>query len=71
MKSLIRNALLAGFAVAAMTLPAHALGSAALADGPLFKSKTMQLAIDQCFTDDGYGRMRPCDSLFRAGPPKK
>jgi hypothetical protein len=23
----------------------------------------------QCMTDDGYGRFRPCDSLYKAQPP--
>ena len=49
MNSLMRNALLGAAGLASLSLPAHALGSTAVADTPLFKSdadivKAMQLA---------------------------
>jgi hypothetical protein len=49
MKSLVRNALLGAAGLVALSLPAHAIGSTAVADTPLFKPdaetvKTMQLA---------------------------
>ena len=49
MKSLMRNTLLGAAGLVALSLPAHAFGSTAVADTSLFKSdaetvKTMQLA---------------------------
>jgi hypothetical protein len=48
MKSFLRNALLGAAGLVALSLPANAAGSTAVADTPLFKSNTttkpMQLA---------------------------
>jgi hypothetical protein len=42
MKSYMRNALLGAAGLVALSLPAHAAGSTAVTDTPLFKSNTMQ-----------------------------
>jgi hypothetical protein len=48
MKSFVRNALLGAAGLVALSLSAHAAGSSAVADTPLFKSttttKSMQMA---------------------------
>ena len=69
MTSLItRSALLAGLGVAFMTLPAFALSRTTIDEGPLFKARTAQLQLAaspyDCYTDDGYGRKRPCSAGF-------
>ena len=38
---------------------------------PVVPAAAQKKPISQCMTDDGYGRYRPCDSLFRGAPPKK
>ena len=70
MKSLIvRSTLLAGLGIAAMTIPAFALSRTTIQEAPLAKSTNgqIQLAVSpyDCFTDDGYGRKRPCSSTFK------
>ena len=42
MKMFIRNALLGAAGLVALSLPAHAVGSATFADAPLVKSNTTQ-----------------------------
>ncbi len=76
MKSLItRCALVAGFVVAVLTFPALASSPTTISDGPLFSSKTAQLKFAanpyDCFTDDGYGRKRPCSAGYKKGKKAK
>jgi hypothetical protein len=70
MKSLIvRSTLLAGLGIAVLTIPAFAISRTTIQEAPLVKSKSaqIQLAVNpyDCFTDDGYGRKRPCSSTFK------
>ena len=70
MKSLIvRSMLLGGLGIAVMTIPAFALSRTTIEEAPLLKSRSgqVQLAVSpyDCFTDDGYGRKRPCSSTFK------
>jgi len=46
-KSFIRNALLGAAGLVALSLPASAAGSTAVADTPLFKAKTTQQQLAQ------------------------
>jgi hypothetical protein len=46
-KTFIRNALLGAIGLVALSLPAHAVGSATVADAPLVKSNTMQQQLVQ------------------------
>jgi hypothetical protein len=47
MKMFIRNALLGAAGLVALSLPAHAVGSATVADAPLVKSNTAQQQLTQ------------------------
>ena len=47
MKMFIRNALFGAAGLIALSLPAHAVGSATVADAPLVKSNTTQQQIAQ------------------------
>ena len=47
MKMFIRNALLGAAGLVALSLPAHAVGSATVADAPLVKSNTAQQQLAQ------------------------
>jgi hypothetical protein len=62
-----RCALLAGLGFAAMTLPALAAGTTTITDNQRAVPKVMHLAANpyDCFTDDGYGRRRPCSANFK------
>ena len=68
MKSLaMRAVLLAGLGTIAMTLPAPSLPSPDRTDVRQSKAITTQFAANpyDCFTDDGYGRKRPCSAGFK------
>ena len=47
MKKFIRNALFGAAGLVALSLPAHAVGSATVADAPLVKSNTAQQQLAQ------------------------
>ena len=47
MKKFIRNALFGAAGLVALSLPAHAVGSATVADAPLVKSNTTQQQLAQ------------------------
>lgn len=74
MKSLaMRAVLLTGLGTVAMTLPASSLPSPDRTDVRQSKEITTQYAVNpyECFTDDGYGRKRPCSAGFKKKTTKK
>ena len=73
MKSLARAVLFAGLGIAATTLPASSLPSPDRTDVRPSKAVTTQYAASpyDCFTDDGYGRKRPCSAGFKKKSKKR
>jgi hypothetical protein len=58
--------LLAGIAMVGLTGPAASLGSNGASEAKPVREARTQYAIDQCFTDDGYGRKRSCSQGYKA-----
>jgi len=62
----VRMLLLAGIAMVGLAGPAMSLGSNGTSEVTPARAAGTQYAQDQCFTDDGYGRKRPCSQGFKA-----
>ena len=60
----LRTLLLAGFGAAALSFSASAAAPTAPTSTTVIKSGLTQLAAE-CWTDEGYGRKRPCNSFAK------
>jgi hypothetical protein len=69
----MRAALLAGIGTVMLTFPAASLPSPDRTDVRQPKAFNTQYAVSpyDCFTDDGYGRKRPCSANFKKKGKKK
>jgi hypothetical protein len=67
-------AITAGFILAA-SLPAGAVGRATLDEAALLATSTAEMRFAanpyDCYTDDGYGRYRPCSAGYKSKSKKK
>jgi hypothetical protein len=66
----MRSFALAGLAACVLAFPAAAsvAASGTSGSGPA-KVDAVRYAAVQCMTDDGYGRKRPCSSLYKKENP--
>ena len=60
----LRTLLLAGFGAAALSFSASAAAPTEPTSTTVIKSGLTQLAAE-CWTDEGYGRKRPCNSFAK------
>jgi len=60
---------LAGIATIAMSASAAATALSGSTNAPAAKAPGIQLAAVQCYTDDGYGRKRPCSASYKKAHP--
>jgi hypothetical protein len=63
-------AVTAGFILAA-PLPAGAVGRTTLDETALLTTSTAAMQLAACYTDDGYGRYRPCSAGYKSKSKKK
>jgi len=61
-----RMLLIAGIATVGLAGPAMSIGSNGISEATPAREARTQYAQEQCFTDDGYGRKRPCSQGFKA-----
>src|SRR5262245_37668424 len=64
----MRVLLITGLGTLAMTASAAATALSGSTDARPVKAATIQLA-QQCYTDDGYGRRRPCSASYKRQHP--
>ena len=65
----IRTLVFAGVAAILTSIPAAASVTVSGSDATPAKVAAIRVAAVVCMTDDGYGRKRPCDTLFKKKNP--
>ena len=67
--SAIRTLVFAGVAAVLTAIPAAASVTVSGTDSTPARATALRFAAVQCMTDDGYGRKRPCNALFKKENP--
>lgn len=68
----VRTIMLAGFTTLILAMPAFAFPIGNLAATQTSRATNVQYNVNkfECFTDDGYGRFRPCSSSYKRQHPE-